>query len=372
MKIHRVLSRSQIITIGHDKPGSPVISIRIRAMGVPVVSLGLSCILVLASFSAWGGAWCSTISYSAGLSSGMDSMFGAGTAQSRQGPACFDSQMACESARQSASNGVSTTPCVQQGGPSGALQGSQSSLPGLTPMQDAIIGAAAGVAATVGNAIGEGIAKAIFGDPVAEKKAALQKQEEQRQAALKAAEEQRQAAEEQRQKELAFANQKGELLQDMNGVQETLGIASDTTGFPQLHQQVPFPQGWTDTPWLDQMQRDLSANEPPPPVATSYPQPKNPLPPPKASQPAAQKPSPTQRATSSSEVDLSGKQGIVDPADLKKGNPNYNGYLPLAKSVPSPQPPAEPWYKNIEDSLTNSPGNVPGGPQPAAIVGVRG
>ncbi|MDE2258865.1 MAG: hypothetical protein KGK17_00840, partial [Betaproteobacteria bacterium] len=316
--------------------------------------------------------WCSTVSYSAELSSGMDSMFGAGTAQSRQGPACYASQMACESARQSAMNGVSSTPCIQQGGPSGALQGSQGVPTGLTPMQGAMVGAAAGVAATVVDAIGDSIVKAILGDPVAEKKAALQKQEEQRQAALKAAEEQRQAAENQRQKELAFANQKTELLQDMNGVQQTLGIASDTTGFPQLHQQVPFPQGWTDTPWLDQMQRDLSANEPPPPVATSYPQPKNPLPPPKANKSAAQKPSPTQSATSSSEVDLGGKQGIVDPADLKKHNPNNNGYLPLARSVPSPQPPAEPWYKNIEDSLTNSPGNIPGAPQPVAITGVRG
>ena len=252
------------------------------------------------------------------------------------------------------------------------LQAPQSPPPALTPMQSATIGVAAGVAATLSNAISDGIVKMIMGDPKEEARQALLKHEEEMQAQLRAAAEARKAAEEQRQKELAFANQKGELLQDMNGVQETLGIASDTTGFPQLHQQVPFPQGWTDTPWLDQMQRDLSANEPPPPVATSYPQPKNPLPPPKASQPAAQKPSPTQRATSSSEVDLSGKQGIVDPADLKKGNPNYNGYLPLARSVPSPQPPAEPWYKNIEDSLPNLPGNVPGGPQPAAIVGVRG
>lgn len=91
-----------------------------ESMRVPVVCLGLSGFLVLVSFSAWGGAWCTTASYSAALSSGLNRTFGAGTHGGTQGQQCFASQMACESARQTASYGVSTTPCAQQGGPSGA------------------------------------------------------------------------------------------------------------------------------------------------------------------------------------------------------------------------------------------------------------
>ena len=80
--------------------------------------------LITASISANAGSWCTTISYSAALSSGMNRSFGTATRAGSQGQQCFATQMACESARQSASYGVSSTPCAQQGG---------SSSPGWSP-----------------------------------------------------------------------------------------------------------------------------------------------------------------------------------------------------------------------------------------------
>lgn len=73
----------------------------------------------LISISAWAGSWCTTVSYSAAFSSGMNRTFGTATHAGSQGQQCFATQMACESARQSANYGVSTTPCAQQGGSSG-------------------------------------------------------------------------------------------------------------------------------------------------------------------------------------------------------------------------------------------------------------
>lgn len=211
----------------------------------------------------------------------------------------------------------------------------------------------------VGAAIGAKIGNALFGNSAEDQAKARQQQlleqqqklQEQQQAALK-------AAEEQRRKEQAFANQKAGLLQDMTGVQQALGITSQSGDFPQLHRQVPFQQGWTDTPWLDKMQSDLSAGESPPPDATNLPQPKNSLPP-KASQPAFAKQRPDQQTTSSSVVDLSGKQGIVDPADLKKDNPNYDSYSPLAKPVPSPAPPQPSWFDQMNKTLEQNQEPVP-------------
>lgn len=85
--------------------------------------LVLRCALVaggLVPFSATAGTWCTSVSYSAGLSSGLNSTFGTSTHAGSQGQQCFASQTACESARQTATYGVSTTPCAQQSGSSGA------------------------------------------------------------------------------------------------------------------------------------------------------------------------------------------------------------------------------------------------------------
>lgn len=228
---------------------------------------------------------------------------------------------------------------------------------GTNPIVNGIGGAAFGIGQAIGNALFGNNGNSAQQQAIRQQQQAIRQQqlqaqqrqlrEQQRQAALKAAEERRRKAE-------AFANQKAGLLQGLTGVQNSLGMARPTEGFPQLHRQAPFQQGWTNTPWLDRMQRELSANESPPPATPHSLQQKTPLSRPPASQPVA---FPKQRLDSPirsrSVVDLSGKQGIVDPADLKKDNPNYNHDLPLSTPVPAPETPrAQPsWFDRINKAL---------------------
>lgn len=149
--------------------------------------------------------WCTTVTYDSSVTAHVG---GAGGLQCQ-----YATQPICETARGSAMAGVHTTPCVPQGGASN---------PSIAPgsQQQMLMNGAA----MVGNAVGQELGKAIFGDPQAE--AAAQAAQAQAAAQAKA----RAEAEAQRTDQV-----RDRLLGQMQGVvtsdrSDTLPLMGTTTG----------------------------------------------------------------------------------------------------------------------------------------------